>query len=92
MSTPQTGQGETSEQIHHSESRLHVQCKSLKMSLSFDLKLVVVIQTKRIIIQATRYSKGCVHICACIYIHGGAMDVNEVHEYMHVYEYVHVYA
>lgn len=90
MSTPQTGQGETSEQIHHSEGRLHVQCKSLKMFLAFHLKLVVVTQTKRELSYKPPDIQKDVYISVHVYIHGGAVDVDEVHEYMHVYEYVHV--
>lgn len=75
MSTPQTGQGETSEQTHHSEGILHVQCKSLKMSLAFHLKLVVVTQTKRISYKPPDIQKD-VYIFVHVYVHGGAVNVD----------------
>lgn len=69
MSTPQTGQGETSEQIHHSEGRLHVQCKSLKMFLAFHLKLVVVTQTKKNYHTSLQiFKRMCTYLCMYIYM------------------------
>lgn len=78
MSTPQTGQGETSEQVHHSEGRLHVQCKKELENVP-DLPPQAsggYTNKKRIFIQASRYSKGCVYISVHVYIHGGAVDVD----------------
>ena len=75
MSTHRLGR-ETSEQIHHSEGRLHVQCKSLKMSLAFHLKLVVVTQTKRELSYKPPDIQKDVYISVHVYVHGGAVDVD----------------